>query len=192
MNILWDFDGTLFDTYPAYTAIVKKVMGDMHVEDEEIFCQLKISFGDAFRYFHLSEERISSIRKQARKLAPSDLKPFPHLEDVLKLAEKNVIMTHKEKEDVLSILSFHKLDGYFADMLGGDDGYPRKPHPASYQILNERHSIDLAVGDREIDILPAKSLGIKTCLFQNKTPGADFYLDSYKDFKKIIKISPHR
>jgi phosphoglycolate phosphatase len=96
-------------------------------------------------------------------------------------------MTHKERVDVAAILSCHKLDGYFADMVAGDDGYPRKPHPASYEFLHEKHGIDLAIGDREIDILPAKSLGIKTCLFQNTAPSADFYLENYKDFIRIIK-----
>ncbi|SCN17152.1 Phosphoglycolate phosphatase [Bacillus toyonensis] len=24
MNILWDFDGTLFDTYPAYTKMLSR------------------------------------------------------------------------------------------------------------------------------------------------------------------------
>ncbi|GLB60481.1 hypothetical protein NCCP133_26130 [Cytobacillus sp. NCCP-133] len=106
---------------------------------------------------------------------------------MLKLADKNVIMTHKEREDVAAILAYHKLDGYFADMIAGDDGYPRKPHPASYQFLHEKHRIDLAVGDREIDILPAKLLGIKTCLFQNKTPGANYYLNDYSEFIRVVK-----
>lgn len=187
MNILWDFDGTLFDTYPAYTAIVKEVMGEANVTDKEIFAQLKISFTDAFHHFRLTEEQIKTIRKKARSLEPKDLKPFPYLVDVLKLANKNVIMTHKERVDVAAILSYHKLDGYFADMVAGDDGYPRKPHPASYEFLHEKHRIDLAVGDREIDILPAKLLGIKTCLFQNKTPGANYYLNDYIEFIRVVK-----
>ncbi|GLB60482.1 hypothetical protein NCCP133_26140 [Cytobacillus sp. NCCP-133] len=41
MKILWDFDGTLFDTYPAYTEIVKEAIGDTNITDKEIFAQLK-------------------------------------------------------------------------------------------------------------------------------------------------------
>ncbi|MBN8199228.1 HAD hydrolase-like protein [Bacillus sp. NTK034] len=187
MNILWDFDGTLFNTYPAYTAIVREVMGDEKISDEEIFWQLKVSFSVAFEHFGLNDEQIKAIRMMARQLRPKDLTPFPEVEHVLKQADKNVIMTHKERDDVLSILTFHKLDGYFADMVAGDDGYPRKPHTASYEFLHGKHKVDLAIGDREIDILPARELGIRTCLFQNNTPGADYYLSHYKDFNKIIK-----
>ncbi|GAA3404093.1 hypothetical protein ACFFNY_02385 [Paenibacillus hodogayensis] len=46
--------------------------------------------------------------------------------------------------------------------------------------------IDLAIGDREIDIIPANELGIRTCLFQNRTPGADYYIDSYDQFESVI------
>ena len=48
--------------------------------------------------------------------------------------------------------------------------------------------IDLVIGDREIDIIPAKELGISTCLYQNNISNiADFYLDNYKEFwNKIV------
>ncbi|EEM95694.1 Phosphoglycolate phosphatase [Bacillus thuringiensis IBL 200] len=42
MNILWDFDGTLFDTYPAYTMMLSEILGDS-VEKQEIYKNLKIS-----------------------------------------------------------------------------------------------------------------------------------------------------
>ncbi|MCE5170684.1 hypothetical protein LQV63_15325 [Paenibacillus profundus] len=51
-----------------------------------------------------------------------------------------------------------------------------------YEYLHSRNRIDLIIGDREIDILPSKTMGIKTCLFQDNTPGADYYLSEYKDF----------
>jgi HAD superfamily hydrolase (TIGR01549 family) len=185
MNILWDFDGTLFDTYPAYTRILKEVLGEK-AEYEDIYSQLKISFTHAFGHYNLEEEQIAYVRKMARSLKPHDLQPFPGVKDVLKRAGCNVIMTHKEREDVLAILEHHNMSSLFADMVAGDDGYPRKPHKASYEYLHGKNSIDLAIGDRELDILPAKELGIRTCLFQNSTPGADYYLSRYKDFDTVI------
>ncbi|GAY77594.1 hypothetical protein NBRC111894_3148 [Sporolactobacillus inulinus] len=46
----------------------------------------------------------------------------------------------------------------------------------------------MAVGDRTLDIIPAKKLGKKTCLFQNDAPGADFYLDRYDQFFDRVKL----
>ena len=42
MNILWDFDGTLMDTYPSYTKMVKEA-SQSALQDEEIFALLKVS-----------------------------------------------------------------------------------------------------------------------------------------------------
>ncbi len=50
MNILWDFDGTLFDTYPAYTRIVKDVLGDTATY-EEVYARLKVSFPHAIQHY---------------------------------------------------------------------------------------------------------------------------------------------
>ncbi|MCI1858091.1 MAG: hypothetical protein LKI80_07975 [Sporolactobacillus sp.] len=57
MNILWDFDGTLFDTYPVYTKLMKQVLGPAFSEDE-IYRQLKISFEHAFAVFDLTRQQM--------------------------------------------------------------------------------------------------------------------------------------
>ncbi|PLR78496.1 phosphoglycolate phosphatase [Bacillus sp. V3-13] len=181
MNILWDFDGTLINTYPAYTKILRETLGN-RISEAEAFQQLKVSFSHAFEYFQLTDKQIVQVRSAARNLPANQVMPFPGVEKVLKYANKNVMMTHKERDDVWDILKYYHLDHFFADMVAGDDGFPRKPDPSSYRYLHEKHQIDLAIGDREIDIVPAKILGIKTCLFQNNTPGADYYLESYEDF----------
>ena len=63
MNILWDFDGTLFDTYPAYTMMLSEILGDS-VEKQEIYKNLKISYSHAIQYYNISceqEEKIKSF-----------------------------------------------------------------------------------------------------------------------------------
>ena len=186
MNILWDFDGTLFDTYPGYARMVKNAV-QTNLSEEEIFSLLKVSFGHASQELNLTDEQIKHIHLLERQLKPLDFKPFPGLKEVLESADLNVIMTHKYREGAESILKANGMDQYFTEIVATDDGFPRKPHPASYQYLHDKYRIDLAVGDRELDILPAKSIGIKACLFQNDTPVADYYVDSYYRFFDIVK-----
>ncbi|HDR8395610.1 TPA: hypothetical protein QC291_005524, partial [Bacillus cereus] len=47
-------------------------------------------------------------------------------------------------------------------------------------------NIDLAIGDRELDLLPAKELGISTCMFQGDCDVADYSLSHYSEFFKIV------
>ncbi len=55
MNILWDFDGTLFDTYPVYTKLLSEILGDT-VDKQEIYKNLKTSYSHAIQYYNISCE----------------------------------------------------------------------------------------------------------------------------------------
>lgn len=185
MNILWDFDGTIMDTYPIYTEIFQHIAGE-HVSNAEILKQMKVSFGQAEAHFLFTEQQKKQLRLECDQISVVSVCPFPYVEEVLKRANLNVIMTHKSKQQVIDILTYHGLYDYFIDMVTSDDDFPRKPDASSYRYLHERYNLNLAIGDREIDILPAKELGLKTCLFQNNTAGADYYLQSYKDFDSLF------
>ncbi|WP_409289149.1 HAD-IA family hydrolase [Peribacillus sp. SCS-37] len=187
MNILWDFDGTLFDTYPAYTNVIKQVLGET-ADEKHILAQLKISFSHAIQSLQLSKEDIIEMKRLNKLISPHDMKPFEGVENILKLADKNVIMTHKSRAGVTAILQHYGWERYFADMVTIDDGYPRKPDSASYAYLHRKHHIDLVIGDRLLDILPAKELGIKACLFQNEEGAADYYLTHYDQFSEVFRI----
>ena len=56
MHILWDFDGTLMDTYPVYARTFKKAL-DVPQTEEEIFALLKVTFGHAFKTLGLTQEQ---------------------------------------------------------------------------------------------------------------------------------------
>lgn len=181
ITVLWDFDGTLFDTYPSFTELFQKVMNDK-IPAEEIYKQLKVSFSHAIKFYNLTEEQYDEIRMAEENWPAEKMPPFPGLEKVLQSVGKNVIMTHKNRREAERILSYYGFLDYFSEIVTIDDGFPRKPDPASYEYLHNRHQLDLVVGDRLLDILPGKALGISTCLFQNHQEGADYYLDNYHDF----------
>ncbi|WP_409276022.1 HAD-IA family hydrolase [Neobacillus sp. SCS-31] len=185
MKLLWDFDGTIFNTYPSYTKLLMEILGDGYTE-EEAFAQLKISFGHAFRFFKITEEQSRKMLEKVRGLKPEEFLPFPGVEDILRRADINVIMTHKEKEDVEKVLAHYNFDRYFTEVVGMENGFPRKPDPAAYAYLHKKYGIDLVIGDRAIDLEPARRLGILTVSFQNHESEADFYLDDYREFDKVV------
>jgi HAD superfamily hydrolase (TIGR01549 family) len=187
LNILWDFDGTLFDTYTVFTDVMHEVLGET-VKKEDIFKELKKSLTRATTFFQLTNDQIIEYKDKEKLISPELKKPFPYVEEVLKKSNLNVIMTHKPRMEVLTILDYYGWNDYFQEIVAGDDGYPRKPDPSSYRYLNDKYKLDLAVGDRLLDIIPAKEIGLYTCLFQNEAEGADFYLDTYEDFFLKVKF----
>ena len=69
MNILWDFDGTLFDTYPVYTKLLSEILGDT-VDKQEIYKNLKTSYSHAIQYYNISceqEEQIKILKENHSK-----------------------------------------------------------------------------------------------------------------------------
>ena len=87
-----------------------------------------------------------------------------------------------------NILTHYQWGHYFKEIVTIDNGFPRKPHPASYEYLHQKYDLDLIIGDRELNILAGKNLNIKTCLFQNNQAGADYYLSITKTFFSSCKI----
>lgn len=187
MKLLWDFDGTMFDTYPTIVQSFKELMTHREVSDEDVLKKMKISSEEAIRHFgiekKLFDERFHALEKT---LHPKDKPPFPYLEAVLQWAELNVIVTHKSKESTMEILEFYDMKKYFTEIITKDDGYKRKPDTGAYTYLHDKYGIDMVIGDRELDLQPARELGIATCAFQNPELQADYHLFSYKDFLALM------
>lgn len=190
MNILWDFDGTIFDTYPTIVQTFKRLINDKHVSDEEVLEKLKVSSLHAIDYFGVEKEEFDkTFHQQESELDVREKPPFAYVEEVLKAASCNVIVTHKAKKSAVDILTHYKLKHYFTEIITLDDGYNRKPDSQSYRYLHNLYHIDLVIGDRELDLHPGREIGIKTCAFQNAYLEADFHIQDYQQF--FTRVMPY-
>jgi FMN phosphatase YigB (HAD superfamily) len=101
----------------------------------------------------------------------------------LSAADNNIIVTHRDKESTIFLLEKYNLAKYFKEIVSVEEqGFTRKPHSSSYEYVLLSHHIDLVVGDRDLDLIPARKLKIKTVAFQNRNIEADFHIDNYTDF----------
>lgn len=189
MRILWDFDGTIIDTYPTMVQAALQAVRKhgKEISSQELLDRMKISSIHAFSSLGLDPDELLPEMVQLEKQFPADRKrPFPYIEEVLKLAEVNVIYTHKVRSEVEKLLDQYELTSYFTEIVCWEDGYPRKPDAKAYEYLHQKYSIDLVIGDRELDLVPARQLDIKTCAFQNPTIEADYHLQGYDQFPIIL------
>ncbi|MCM3767650.1 HAD hydrolase-like protein [Neobacillus niacini] len=182
INILWDFDGTLFDTYPALVeGFVQLAQQDL--DRGEVLQWLKKDSKTAFKHYGIDESRRGEYQTYFNYHSKRISKPFDHIEDALAAVESNVIVTHRDKESTIYLLEKYYLMKYFKEIVSVEEqGFTRKPHRSSYEFVLKRHHIDLVVGDRELDLIPARELNIKTVAYQNPNIEADFHIDSYADF----------
>jgi phosphoglycolate phosphatase-like HAD superfamily hydrolase len=179
-NIIWDVDGTLFDTYPAIAKAFQVALNDLGKDAslEWIESLAKISLGHCVTALanqcQLNKEAIGqAFGEHYEHTPPEEQPPFPGVitvcEYICSLGGMNVIVTHRGHKGTNELLAAHKMAHYFTDCLARDDGYPKKPHPAAFEAVLKRHNLrreeTMAVGDRDIDVLAGRATGIFTCLF---------------------------
>lgn len=185
MKILWDLDGTIFDTYPSmvesFIAIYEEVHGKQ-VDKEEVLPWLKTTTKEAFSNFKIPESYIPNYQELNRIQAKSGSQVFAGVEDVLAAAEINVIVTHRSHASTKELLEKWGIFNYFTEIISPEeDQFPRKPDPAAYEYLYRKYGLQWAIGDRALDLIPAKTVGMKTVAFQNEAIQADVHLDDYNN-----------
>ncbi|OAH58482.1 haloacid dehalogenase [Domibacillus aminovorans] len=191
MKLLWDLDGTIFDTYPAilnsFIAVHEAAHGET-TDRNEALRWLKRNSKLAFQQYRISEDFRPLFTELDHKQSEAGSPPFDGIEEILAAADVNVIVTHRTKASTIELLTKWGLIDFFDEIVSPeDDGFPRKPDAAAYHYLNEKYDLDWAIGDRSLDLIPAREAGLKTVSFQNADIEADVYLDAYDEtfFEKV-------
>jgi len=202
-NIIWDVDGTLFDTYPAIAKAFQAALNDLGKEASLDWIEglAKTSLSHCVTTladkYHLNEEDIDqAFGAHYDRTRPEEQPPFPGVttvcEYICTIGGKNVIVTHRGHEGTDELLAANKMTHYFAGCLARDDGYPKKPHPAAFEAILKTHNLQreetMTVGDRDIDVLAGQAAGIFTCLFGREAGGvvADLTISSFDELYRHL------
>lgn len=206
-NIIWDFDGTLFDTYPGTVYAFKKALEDVNImaNEEEILKCMKVSASYTIKYFQekyfVDDETIKRFISYEKNLEEDKLSPFPHAKEVCEKFKKrggrNFILTHRGNS-TLKLLKYYGMLDLFEEIGTKHNCFKRKPDPEGFFYFYEKYNMDkdntLAIGDRDCDILGAKGAGMKTCLYNTNgvnikiEGGTDFTISSLEDLYSILEI----
>ncbi len=178
-NLIWDFDGTLFDSYPHVTEAYHKALLDFgrEVDREEILKHLKVSFTNAHEKLGSSSELVKLFKEyEADMTLEPVVYPYDGILDLIRDSHaegvRHFIFTHRSKQ----ALDYLERDGILECFTGWvtksdrDKGiFVRKPKSDSIEYLLKTFGIDpddcAMVGDREIDILSGKGAGTHGILF---------------------------
>jgi HAD superfamily hydrolase (TIGR01509 family) len=201
-NIIWDVDGTLFDTYPAISRAFKAALNDLGADASvariadlarESLGRCATTLADEHQLDLASLETAFDRHYDSTK--PGEQPPFPGVTEVCEhirlIGGQNLIVTHRGPRGTAELLAASHLAGYFADCVTNADGYPRKPDPAAFDAVIERHGLrrdeTMAIGDREIDVLAGKAAGVVTCLFGGGATAVEADL-TIADFGQLARL----
>ena len=201
-EIIYDFDGTLSDTYPIFTEAFLELLRRYNIEDsyENAYKHLKVNVGYAMsRYPGLPEKPNAEFHEIHHAMALERQKPLEGALDILRYVSenggRNYVYTHSSKETVYPLLEKWGMVPYISDMIDGSFALTRKPAPDGVNLVVERNGIDkseaIIVGDRDIDVLSGQNAGILGCLidpehYYDSFSAYDYRIDKLEELKNII------
>lgn len=177
-HYLWDFDGTLADTYPGLTAMLVKACGEVGITvmPKRALTLMKNSLGHAITV--LAEENglpretlRAAVERQQEDALVASYPPVEGVPELLRMLHarggKHYLVTHRGRA-ALDWLAVNELSDLFAGTVTKEDGFPRKPDPACIRHLMKQYHFtgDTAVmiGDRPLDTAAGRNAGALSCL----------------------------
>lgn len=181
-NIIWDFDGTLFDTYKVMVAAVVNALMDLgideiEIDEYEIYATMRqhtkqTAIKKLASFYGLNEEGLSTLsnRYEDDSLITSE----PIKGAVTVLAEfanrgyQQFVVTHRDQA-TLMLLDKYKLRSLFTEIITKEAGFKRKPAPDALNMLITKYQLareqTVMIGDRSLDVVAGNNANIKTVLF---------------------------
>ena len=190
--LIYDFDGTLSDTYPVFTAALleQTKRHGIDTDYETAYKLLKQSTTVALKYYDFKVSSIDARREFEEiycMIARKEQQLFPETKDILDFAKDNnkkcYIYTHSDKW-VYEFLERMQILNCFEFVLDRSYDFTAKPAPDALNFLCEKCGIDrsraVMIGDRDIDIDVAHNAGISACLIDRE--------DCYPDIQAEYRI----
>lgn len=207
-NIVWDFDGTLANSYPGMVIAVQESLKNnfkIELSKDTIYTDIKkTSIRHYVTQLMANRERDDLAIKKDVDIFYHDYKLIEQRnQDKIQLLHhakkaldylkqqgmRQFIVTHRDKS-IKTLVDRLGIKDYFTEVVSVEDGHIRKPDANMLNYLIDKYQIDgdlWVIGDREIDIDFGKSVAAKTILLSENA--ADFGQDeTITDLQQLIDV----
>ena len=183
-RLFWDFDGTLYDSYPQILNALKQTLQSYSLPvppDEDLLREVKILVSHALNTFGggLPQEELMA-RFQSFHHAIASFPLYEGTAQCLKTLQASGVRHYLYTHRSLTARKQLEQDGLwplFSDFVTSEDGFPLKPAPDALLALARRNGLDVSecamIGDREIDVQSGYNAGMSGILFDPE----NFYPD---------------
>jgi len=190
---IWDFDGTLFDTYPVIVKAFQRALRELGIEEkpDTLLLFMKKSIAETIDYYQsryqLEELFFKRYLEIRRSYSLDEQPPYSGAMKVccqiVQQGGRSFIVSHRESSSLYALLDHYGMRQLFTEIITGDDGFERKPSPEAFLYLVKKNQLKkestLAIGDRILDIQAGREAGIKT-VFINLNDDLDCDLADFK------------
>ena len=196
-NYIWDFAGTLYDSYPQSIAALCETATHFGIEldPDAVSDAIHVAFPTAYRLLGITDEQKLYFKalRERRDFLP-EVVPFPHVKEALEYlvskGAKHYLFTHSNHHMSVDYMADDGIDKLFSGFVTADMHFPIKPAPDGILHILNTYGLDpsqtVMVGDREIDILSGKNAGVDGILFDPdfrvKETCANFRIEDFRAF----------
>lgn len=203
-HVWFDLGGTLYketeafnelhDSYRYQTYAGVAGISDLAIAKAEFLELYKINGSNSAVFRSLGKESGFWMKALDSMDFTSVLKPDSQVFQTLHELKERVpisIFTNFHKEKLVNLLEYLEIQpSWFQNLLSGDDIAERKPALDGFHEMIRLSRLNpeeiIYVGDRvDVDIKPAKSVGMKTCLIYSKSDEADFCVNTFDQLLSI-------
>ena len=207
MDLIWDFDGTLFDTYPLMAASLQQAMREEghEVPLSDIRARMAVTLGyalDCYREIYgITDKTVERYKELMQNAGVEAAAPFEGVAEICKWVcengGRNHLCTHRGMS-AKNYMDQWGISQYFDVYVTADDKLPRKPAPDMVKKVLEKTGKSnyefIMMGDRELDILAAQGAGVKGCLFTNGKENvetvAEYKINEFLEFfDKVAEVN---
>ena len=185
---IWDFDGTLLDTYPFITMCLKRALADCgyEVEQTEILEKMMVTIPFRYGQYYTGE-------------ADAPVRTFPGIKEVLKRVQEmgaaNYIFTNRGKS-IYPMLEKAGILGEFREIVTAEDPqFVVKPAPDTIHYLMKKYDglpeNTVMIGDRCCDLESGYNAHCRTCHLLTPAvpqyPSCDFRIEDFAQMLELLK-----
>jgi phosphoglycolate phosphatase len=202
--VIFDFDGTLFDTRADITDAVNYARRQFGLSEHSVEAVTgMVGYGveflteRAFEDSNVSKDQALPVLMEYYRAHPGDKAvPYPGVTETLpKIRANRAVVSNKPEQLIRSLLRAHDLDSLFRYVVGGDTFSVRKPDPFPVRFLQAEFNVAteeiLMVGDHVPDAEMARRAGTRSVFcrygFGRRSPeGVDFEIDRFDEILGVL------
>lgn len=206
-HFIWDFDGTLFDTYPVIIKDIQKALQTFgyDADPKDLMNKLLETVDHAItfyaKHYHIDKDALfhAYLLQQQASNAKLLALPMDGVESVLRTIQSkgcyNYIFTHRPLPSTMAFLDKHDLTKYFTDFVAPQTpGFARKPAPDAIEYLVSKYCMSkektAMIGDRELDLSSGRNADIRTihyiCKAIPQTFQCDWRFENFQNFREAL------
>jgi len=201
---IWDFDGTLLDTYPFITMCLKNALKDCGYEVAQMEILEKMMVTIPFAIGHYSDKyQIPDLRERYYAYyageAEAPVRAFTGLKEVLRRIQEigaaNYVFTNRGNS-IYPLLEKAGILGEFREIVTAEDpNFMVKPAPDTINYLMKKYGgtseNTVMIGDRYCDLESGYNAGCRTCHLLTPAvpqyPPCDWRVKNFEEMLKLLK-----